>query len=83
MRNAAAGHDKGVRQTKKTQEMEEREEKRHSDDDDRRRSCTSALCERERDRERRRRLEKAGVSLILTQCRRKRGFSGHDILARN
>jgi len=41
-----------------------------------------ARCARERDRERRR-LEKAGVSLILTQCRRKRGFSGHDILARN
>ncbi len=45
-------------------------------------SCTSALCERERERERRR-LEKAGVSLTLAQCRRKRGFSGHDILARN
>jgi hypothetical protein len=70
-----------VRQTKKTQEREgERRDTATTMIAD---APVQARCARERERERERRLEKAGVSLTLAHCRRKRGFSGHDILARN
>jgi len=89
------GYEKRSCQTRQGSETDEEDTGQGGREDEKRRDTATTMiadapvqarCARERETEtetERRRLEKAGVSLTLAQCRRKRVFSGHDILARN